>query len=622
MSAPTSTVLRAALVIGALAGAACSRDAFPVRPSPIVDTATTVAGGNWSGQVVLGDGGTTAFNMTLIARGLGATSGARTQAQAIGTVDVSGNFSTDSGLRGRVTGTLVQGSLQNGTFQGTLIADSPSCSRGYAGPITESSVAWVPTDPLPAGCLLTFSVQLPRDRGPDCQYSISLTRQSFSGQGGSGEVAVTTGAGCTWVPESTSPWIQFADPSPRIGAGRASFTVLAGDPSAREGHIRIAGSNQTFTVSQGPGCAYSVSPSNATFPDLGGSGRVTLTAPDGCTWAARSSAEWLSVAPADGAGNAVLVLSAQPNRGAPRQSSVSVGGQTIEVSQGLGCYFTVSPTSVTVPMGGGGGVLVVGGGAPGCTWTAQSDAPWITVTPAAGAGDGRVNYETLANTGSPRQGVLRVAGQMVTVSQGTCATPVAASLSLGIVPGAGATGSATVTAAPGCPWTAVSSVPWLTLSTASGSGSASIVVTVASNPDQTPRQGTLTIAGQTFSVSQEAAVCVYSFSQTTVTTAITRIIGASGTGNDEPVNVTTTPGCSWRVGVTTGVPWLQLVAAGSVDHVGSGSFSFRVDANSDDGPARDGTITVVGDRTTATVTVSQESFVVERVGHGGGVLSR
>ena len=53
-----------------------------MSPSPTVDTATTVAGGNWSGQVVLGDGATTAFNMTLIARGLGATSGARTQAQA------------------------------------------------------------------------------------------------------------------------------------------------------------------------------------------------------------------------------------------------------------------------------------------------------------------------------------------------------------------------------------------------------------------------------------------------------------------------------------------------------------------------------------------------------------
>ena len=501
----------------------------------------------------------------------------------------TGNFATDSGLKGRITGSLVQGTLQNGTFQGTLIADSPSCSRGYAGPITESSVAWVPTDPLPAGCLLTFSVQLPRDRGPDCQYSISLTRQSFSGQGGGGEVAVTTGAGCTWVPESTSPWIQFADPSPRVGAGRASFTVLAGDPSAREGQIRIAGSNQTFTVSQGPGCTYSVSPSSATFPDLGGSSRVTLTAPDGCAWAARSSAEWLSVAPTDGAGNAVLVLSAQPNRGVPRQTTVSVGGQTIEVSQGLGCYFTVSPTSVTVPMGGGGGVLLVGGGAPGCAWTAQSDAPWISVTPAAGTGDGRINYETLANTGSPRQGVLRVAGQIVTVSQGTCATPVAASLSLGIVPGTGATGNATVTAARRMsmdrrqqrPLADALDSEWVWLGEhrrdrrqQSGPSSASR----HAHDRRTDLRRQSGGSGLRLFIQPDHGDHGDHDGQS----------ARQGQVMTSPSDVTTTPGCSWRVGVTTGVPWLRLVAAGSVVHVGSGSFSFRVAANSDHGPPATG----------------------------------
>src|SRR6185295_16208233 len=105
--------------------------------------------------VTLSSGVTTSFNMTLIARGLGITSDTTHAAQAPGTVEITGNFETGSGLKGNVGG-LLEGTLENGTFQGNL--DVPGCSRGYTGPITASGFAWSPTGTAPAGCPLTFVI--------------------------------------------------------------------------------------------------------------------------------------------------------------------------------------------------------------------------------------------------------------------------------------------------------------------------------------------------------------------------------------------------------------------------------------------------------------------------------
>jgi Zn-dependent metalloprotease len=68
---------------------------------------------------------------------------------------------------------------------------------------------------------------------------------------------------------------------------------------------------------------------------------------------------------------------------------------------------------------------------------------------------------------------------------------------------AGGTGSVNVTAGAGCAWTAVSNASFITVTGgASGSGSGTVSYSVASNPNTTSRTGTITIAGQTFSVTQ------------------------------------------------------------------------------------------------------------------------
>ncbi len=68
---------------------------------------------------------------------------------------------------------------------------------------------------------------------------------------------------------------------------------------------------------------------------------------------------------------------------------------------------------------------------------------------------------------------------------------------------AGGTGSVAVTTTPGCNWTAASNNSFITITSgASGSGSGTVNYSVAANTVSTSRNGSMTIAGLTFSVTQ------------------------------------------------------------------------------------------------------------------------
>src|SRR5262249_27060435 len=77
----------------------------------------------------------------------------------------------------------------------------------------------------------------------------------------------------------------------------------------------------------------------------------------------------------------------------------------------------------------------------------------------------------------------------------------------------GGTGSTNVTAGAGCPWSAVANDSWLRITGgASGNGNGSVNYSVDANTSTSPRSGTLTVAGRTFTVTQDGAPCTYSIS--------------------------------------------------------------------------------------------------------------
>ena len=140
----------------------------------------------------------------------------------------------------------------------------------------------------------------------------------------------------------------------------------------------------------------------------------------------------------------------------------------------------------------------------GCIWSSASGAPSITITEgASGNGPGRVAFTIAANSGTARQASLTVAGQAVAVTQ-TDGCAYGISPSSQSVAAAGSTGTVSVTTSAGCPWTASSGASSITITAGgSGSGPGQVGYAVAANQGLA-RQGSLTIAGRTFSVSQES----------------------------------------------------------------------------------------------------------------------
>jgi alkanesulfonate monooxygenase SsuD/methylene tetrahydromethanopterin reductase-like flavin-dependent oxidoreductase (luciferase family) len=131
---------------------------------------------------------------------------------------------------------------------------------------------------------------------------------------------------------------------------------------------------------------------------------------------------------------------------------------------------------------------------------------------ASGSGNGVVAYSVEANPGAARTGTITIAGQTFTVSQAAPPPPPPPPpCTFSIAPGsetvaaAGGSGTVMVTAsAPACTWTATSNASdWLAVTSgASGTGSGAVTYSVSPNLLTTDRTGTISVAGQTFTVVQ------------------------------------------------------------------------------------------------------------------------
>jgi hypothetical protein len=434
-----------------------------------------------------------------------------------------------------------------------------------------------------------------------CEYTITPATQSIGSSGGAGTpITVATTGGCTWTATSGVSWITVTSGATGTGNGSVGFNIAANSGSERTGTLTVAG--QTFTVTQAgapAACAYTITPNTQSFAATGGAGTaVAVATTSNCAWTATSNVAWITVTSgASGAGNGSVGFTVGANPGAARTGTLTIAGQTFTATQ---CGYTITPSSQSISAAGGAGTPVAVASAAGCAWTAASNVGWITVTSGAtGSGNGSVGFTIAPNAGAERTGTLTVAGRTFTVTQAS-ALPVCSytitptTQSIGAAGGTGTTVAVGATT-PNCAWTATSGVSWLTITSgASGSGNGSVGFTIAANTGAA-RTGTLTIAGQTFTVTQAAApvVCSYVVAPTTQSIGF---LGGAGTA----ITVTAPAGCAWTAATTASWITIQSGSTGS----GNGVVNIIVAPTLPLVP-RTGTLTIAGQ----TVTVQQRGTI-------------
>jgi hypothetical protein len=429
--------------------------------------------------------------------------------------------------------------------------------------------------------------------GAPCTFSLTPGAFSATAAGGSTSTNVTGPTGCPWTATSNAAWILLAGATSGNGNGTVAFDIGPNpNASQRSGTLTIGG--QTFTVTQAAAaCTYAIAPSTLSVSHAATTSSAAITTPTGCTWSSASNAGWITVtggASGTSNGSTSFSVAANPNA-SQRSGTLTVAGQTLTVTQAAApCTYAISPTAQSISASAGIGSASVTT-PTGCTWSSASNAAWITVTGGAtGSGSGSASFNIAANpNASQRIGTLTIAGQTYTVTQAGVPCTYSISPSAQSVGAGAATGSSTVTAPAGCAWTAASNAAWITLEGAtSGSGGGLASFNVAPNPNASQRVGTLTIAGQTFTVTQAAVPCTYAISPST------QSVGAAATTGSAAVTAPT--GCAWSS--TSNAGWITLT--GGATGSGNGSASFNIAANPN-GTPRSGTVTIAGQ----TYTVSQ-----------------
>ena len=462
---------------------------------------------------------------------------------------------------------------------------SVTSSANGKGSSTVSFTVQPTTGPPRAGTLTIAGLHFSVTQAEGCTYSIAPSAYNVGASGGTQAVTVTAAAGCPWTAMSNASWITV---STTTGTGNASVVINVAPMNGptRTGTVTIAG--QLFTVMQGDGCTFAISPASQSVPSSGGTGSVTVTADGGCGWSATSNQPWITITSgASGSGSGTLNFSVASTTGPGRAGTLTIAGSTFTINQGQGCAFSLSAASGSVPADGGSGSFDVRTG-DGCAWAANSNASWLTITAGAtGTGNGSVRYTAAANTGAERTGTITAGGQTFTVTEsGTCTFSLSPSSQN--MPAAGGSASFAVNTNQSCAWTAVANAPWLSVTSgASGNGPGTVAFSATANTGA-PRTGTITAGGQTFTVTENSGCSA---------TVAPDTISEDKAGGAHNISITTTANCAWTA--VSNATWITIANPTS----GSGNATVHLDVQANTGPARTGTATVAGN----TVTVNQNT---------------
>jgi hypothetical protein len=200
-------------------------------------------------------------------------------------------------------------------------------------------------------------------------------------------------------------------------------------------------------------CTYGLSASTGTYPSSGGSVGLSVTSPSGCAWTATTSAGWihLPMASGSGSGTVELFLDANPSLSA-RTSTVVVQDQVFTLTEAgnatpstpavmsldrITLNFAALRTGAALSNQTSAQIVqLLQTGTGTVTWTAMSNQPWLTVTPASGSGSAALSLAVKFDSSLPTSGTLTGAITLTVTGAGNTVGPI--SVTLTVVPGTAA----------------------------------------------------------------------------------------------------------------------------------------------------------------------------------------
>ncbi len=357
----------------------------------------------------------------------------------------------------------------------------------------------------------------------NCDYQISPTAASIVPAGGSGTVAVTATGGCAWTAVSNSPFITVTGGASGNGNGTVSYSVAAnGGNAPRSGTITIAGN--TFIISQTATGVLVYTDFTGGIPlDWTVEHFGTGTYPDGtaATWTAANPCNRVVPPPFSGMFAIVDATCATPSATfderliTPAFNATGLGSVYVEFfNRYLGAGAPDNVGDVDVSTDGGQSwpfnalrLRDVNDGSPTPNTKSLNITPLIAGNPTNVRVRKRYTGVGVQPSFRPNRpdaqelswGIdyaiyhyeLTPASQNFSAAGGTSNVVVATSA---VVP------------SPQGSWTVVSNAPWIVPAHGGSTGNGSVGYMVTANPSTSPRTGTMTIAGKTFTVMQSGCV--------------------------------------------------------------------------------------------------------------------
>ncbi len=386
-----------------------------------------------------------------------------------------------------------------------------AAGQAWSDPYGSLTIGVTTAGPSGLGVAVTYS--------PPCATLIPTSHSHGSGAE-TGAFAITAPATCSWTATSNASWITITGPQSGTGSGTVNYAVSAnsvptriGTPTLRTGSI-LAGF-QTFTITQASSIA---------------------DQPPSLDW----------VSPNSGAGNSqTFTFSASDPNGAANLRSIDVDfvrfGSSAFICQVS--YVIGSFTEANGAFAAAGSLFLLNDDQTTVTGPYTVGMDNVALQNSQCGVD--VSGVTVASSGN----AVEIAFPMVFFGSGTWSIQVnlynynkidvggvegswtvpesGCSYSLGpagaSVGKSGTAGTIAVAAGSGCPWLASASALWIKITSAvSGVGEGAVSYTIAANTTPAARTGAITIAGQTFAVTQSAA--------TGLPPAINGVVNAASSG--------------------------------------------------------------------------------------------